>query len=666
MIDYSTIERIQAAAQIYEVVSDFITLRKRGVNYVGLCPFHEDKSPSFYVSPAKNICKCFACGEGGTSIHFVMKHEQLSYADALKYLGKKYGIEVEDIELTDEQKQAQSDRDAMFILNGFAQKTFTDNLFNTEEGQNIGLAYFRERGIREDMIRKFQLGYALEARDAFTQTAMKAGYKKRYLEKTGLTVVNESNRQSDRFRGRVIFPVHTLSGKVVAFGGRILKESERLGKYLNSPESEIYHKGSELYGIYFARSAIVKQERCFLVEGYMDVIAMHQAGIENVVASSGTALPQGQIRLIHRFTNNVTVLYDGDSAGIKAALRGIDLLLEAGLNIQIVLLPGGEDPDSFAKKHSASEFHAYIEENTTDFVRFKAGLLIREAGNDPVKKAQIITEITETIALIPEEIVRLVYVKECARLLDMDERALVRNIAKKRQEQLLKKKKSLYPDPERHDESPPSPFSATEEMPDGKNEAPPMVQSPFDEYERNILYYIVRYGEQMITDKVENITVNVIELIASDLEYDEMEFQNPLYKKILDEGYRKFREESFVAESYFRNHPDLEISRFAIDISTDRYIESKIYSKNKPEVDEVKVKEELNNRLLEQVPYVMFNYKDAILKRQMEAITRQIEQAQAEGNVEKQTELARQLTLLWKNSKKEIAIQLRERVITKI
>jgi len=666
MIDPQTIERIQSAVQIYDVVSDFISLRKRGVNYVGLCPFHEDRTPSFYVSPAKNICKCFACGEGGTPVHFIMKHESLSYVDALKYLAKKYGIEVKEVEMTDEQKQAQNDRDAMFILNSFAQKTFTNNLFDTEEGQNIGLSYFRERGLREDIIRKFQLGYALENRNSFTQTALTAGYKQQYLEKTGLTLAGENNYLTDRFRGRIIFPVHTLSGKVVAFGGRILKKVENVGKYVNSPESEIYHKSDELYGIYFARTAMVKQDHCFLVEGYMDVIAMHQAGIENVVASSGTALTQGQIRLIRRFTPNVTVLYDGDSAGVKAALRGIDLLLEAGLNIKIVLLPDGEDPDSFSRKQSASSFHEYIQEQATDFVRFKAGLLIQEAGNDPVKKANTITQIVDTIALIPEEIVRLVYVKECAKLLDIDERALVLSIAKKRQQLLLQKKKTLNPDPENPEEQMPEPPPPSlDDMPD-LPEANRKFYLPFDEYERNIMYYVVRYGEQIITDKTENIPVNVIELIASDLKYDEMEFYNPLYKKMLEEGYEKFRTEGFIAENYFRNHPDPDISRFAVDISTDRYIESKGYSKNQPKLDEEKQKEKQNKMLLEQVPYVMFNYKDAILKHQMEEITRQIRQAQEEGDFEKQKELTKQLTELWKDSKKGIAMQLRERIITKI
>jgi DNA primase len=662
MIDQQTIERINDAAQIYEIASDFITLRKAGVNYKGLCPFHDDRTPSLVVSPAKNIFKCFACGEGGTPVHFVMKHEQLSFVEAMKYIAKKYGIEVKEIEQTDEQKQAQNEREALFILNAFAQKHFTNTLFNTNDGHNIALAYLRERGVREDIIHKFQLGYSLDHHDAFSRAALKAGYKPAYLEKTGLSIVSDSHELIDRYRGRVIFPIHTLSGKIVGFGGRILKKMDRIAKYVNSPESEIYHKSNELYGIHFARTAIVKQDLCFLVEGYTDVIAMHQAGLENVVASGGTALTQGQIRLIRRFTNNVAVLYDGDFAGIKAALRGIDLLLEAGLNIKVVLLPDGEDPDSFSRKQSAADFQKYIHEAATDFVRFKAGLLIQEAQNDPRKKADIITEITDTIALIPEEIVRLVYVKDCAKLLDIDERLLVQAIAKSRQEQSVKKKKGSHTPPAHSEKS----DTHQPPQPETDPETALSPHSPLDEYERNILYYVIRHGEQTITDKVENVSVNVIELIASDLEYDEIKLANPLYRKILDEGFQQCKTQGFVAERYFRNHPDPVISRFAVDIATDRYTESKLYSKHKPSVDAEKAQEIRNNMLLEQVPYVMFNYKDAILKSRMDNITRQIQQAQVENDFEKQKELTLQLTQLWKNSKKAIAIQLRERIITKI
>ncbi len=669
MIDQLTIERIQSAAQITDVVSDFITLRKRGVNYVGLCPFHEDKSPSFYVSPAKNICKCFACGEGGTPVHFVMKHEQLSYTDALKYLAKKYGIEVKDIELTDEQKQAQGDRESMFILNGFAQKIFTSNLFENLEGKTVGLSYFKERGFREDTIQKFQLGYALEEKDALTKQALHAGYKKTYLEKTGLTIVGENNYAVDRFRGRVIFPVHSLSGKVVAFGGRILKKEEKTAKYVNSPESEIYHKGNELYGIFFARQAIVKHDRCFLVEGYTDVISMHQAGIENVVASSGTALTQGQIRLIHRFTSNVTVLYDGDAAGIKAALRGIDLLLEAGLNIKVVLLPEGEDPDSFARKQNASAFISYIQTHETDFVRFKAGLLIEEAGNDPIKKAHLITEIVDTISVIPEEITRSVYVKECSKLLDADERILIRAIAKRRKDLFDQKKKQITQQSERenpHQEGPPPSGEGFHPESEPKNEINAGTRKEiylFDRYEQAILYYVVRYAEfflyQEENDNQEIEKVSVIDYIVDDLKNDELIFKNPLYHTILTEAYQKAKQEGFIAERYFLSHPDPEISQLAADLVSDKYTLSKIHSKFQ------KVEEEAD-KLLELVPYEVLNYKDAILKKQMDDLSLKIKIAQESNDFDRLAELMKELSLLWQESKKLISKHLGERIVLKI
>jgi DNA primase len=674
VIDRATIERIQSAAQIVEVVSDFLTLRKRGVNYVGLCPFHEDKSPSFYVSPVKNICKCFACGEGGTPIHFVMKMEQLSYSDALKYLAKKYGIEVKETEMTDEERRAHGDRESMFILNAYAQKIFSANLFENPEGKTIGLAYFRERGFRDDIIKKFQLGYSLDKRDAFTQQALLAGYKLAYLEKTGLSVVGENNYKADRFRGRVMFPVHTLSGKVVAFGGRILK-NEKTAKYVNSPESEVYHKSNELYGIYFARQAIVKQDRCFLVEGYTDVISMHQAGIENVVASSGTALTQGQIRMIHRLTNHVTVLYDGDSAGIKAAIRGIDLLLEAGLNIKIVLLPEGEDPDSFARKQNAAAFNGFIKEHETDFVRFKAGLLIREAGNDPVKKVKMITEIVDTIALIPEEIVRLVYVKECSTIAGVDEGTLVRAIAKKRQEILLQKKKTAYPEAAKPktghlpDESqmPPPPMPEPEDYPGFSFAA----TSSLDDYERTILRYIIRYGEIDMANIKEDDDINdipkgetqkepplfVIEYIVEELKQDGLQFSNPVYRQIMEETFERYRHPDFRAENYFRNHADPNISRLAVDLSTDKYIESKIHSRYKPTPKEEK-------KLFDLVPYVVINYKNALLQRSIDEINAAIGEAERNGDLEQMNERISALAV-YTQKKKMIAPLLRERIVTK-
>lgn len=661
MIDQGTIERIQSAAQIVDVVSDFVTLRKRGINYVGLCPFHEDKTPSFYVSPAKNICKCFACGEGGTPVHFVMKLEQLSYTDALKFLAKKYSIEVKERELTDEQKQAQGDRESMFILNGFALKTFESNLFDHLEGKSVGLAYFRERGFREDIIRKFHLGYALEQRDAFTQQALLAGYKKIYLEKTGLTIVGENNYMADRFRGRVIFPVHTLSGKVVAFGGRILKKDEKTAKYVNSPESEIYHKGNELYGIYFARQAMVKHDRCFLVEGYTDVISMHQAGIENVVASSGTALTLGQIRLIHRFTNNITVLYDGDAAGIKAALRGIDLLLEQGLNIKVVLLPDGEDPDSFARKQNATSFIEFIKQNETDFVHFKTNLLIKEAGGDPIKRAQLVNEIVDTISIIPEEIIRLVYVQDCSRLLGVDERALVRAIDKKRKTEAEKKADANKPNEavQKQDE---------QEIPSGNISENPVTVVPrtnvLDKFELGILRYVIRYGEQVLyirenEETGEQIPVKVIDYIVESLTEDEIIFENSLYKQVLDESQHKIGQPDFIAERYFLNHPDPVISQLAVMLASDKYALSKVHSKFQ------KVEEE-SERLFELVPYEVLNYKNAILQKQMDEINARIKAAQDNNQPELLESLIIELTKLWQQPKKHIAKHLGERIILKI
>ena len=667
MIDYPTIERIQSAAQIYEVVSDFISLRKRGVNYVGLCPFHEDKTPSFYVSPAKNICKCFACGEGGGPVHFVMKHEQLSYVEALKFLAKKYGIEVQEKELSDEQKLEQSDRESMFILNAYAQKTFSHILFRDPEGKAVGLSYFQERGFREDTIRKFELGYSLEKRTAFSEEAQKAGYQKKFLEKTGLSVLIESGDLIDRFRGRVMFPIHSISGKIVGFGGRILK-NEKTAKYLNSPDSEVYNKSRELYGIFFGRNAINKQDKCFLVEGYTDVISMHQAGVENVVAPCGTALTHEQIRLIHRLTRNITLLYDGDSAGIKAANKGINLFLEAGMNVKIVLLPPGEDPDSFARKQNASSFNQYIEENETDFIRFKASLLTQKAKDDPTKKANMIAEMVEVIALIPEEIVRLVYIKECAQITGIEEPTLLRAITKKRQENALQKKKTLYPEVHNPDGS----STPEEERINGQNPAQTseiniaenLTRSSLDEHEKSILKYVIRYGEVDManaqpTKGKEADPVYVVQYIMEELGNDQLEFSNPVYRQILRETFTKYKEKGFNAETYFRMHPDYQISKLAIDLCTDPYIESKIHSKFKELPDE-------KERLIDLVPYLVINYKDAILKNQIDEIKVHIKELEKSGDYAQVIELTKELSELWSESKKLLAKHLRERIITKI
>ena len=565
MIDQATIDKIMAATDIVDVVSDFVSLRRRGANYWGLCPFHDDRSPSFSVSPSKGVCKCFSCGKGGSAIHFIMEHEQLSYYEALKYLAKKYNIEVHEKELTDEERQKRSERENMFVINTFAQEFFSKSLLETDEGRSVGLAYFKERGFNEDIIRKFGLGYSPEKRDALAVEAQKRGYKIDYLLKTGLCREGQNGRIYDLFSGRVMFPVYSVSGKVVAFGGRILKSGVKISKYFNSPESDIYHKSDELYGIYQAKRAIEKERRCYLVEGYTDVLSMHQSGIENVVASSGTALTHGQIRLIHRFTDNITVLYDGDAPGIKASLRGIDLLLQEGLNIKVVLLPDGEDPDSFSKSQSAESFTRYIKEHETDFIRFKTQLLLEDAGEDPIKRADIISNIVESISLIPDAIVRSVYVQECSRLLQIDEQVLLSELNKRRQkraEQQFSRERynqerqsaattnapksgnTTTAAPANGNETPPPPSLADMPAPAETPEAVPVTdhtlsqrmvqQSPLEKYEREIIRYIVRYGYRNLFELPEGSWQKVWEYIVEELSIDSIELCNPLYKHIVE------------------------------------------------------------------------------------------------------------------------------------
>ena len=624
MIDQPTIDRILDAAQIVDVVSDFVTLRKRGVNYVGLCPFHDDKTPSFYVSPAKGLCKCFACGKGGNVVHFIMEHEQMSYPEALKYLAKKYGIEVKERELSNEEKLVQSERESLFIVNQFARDYFQNILHNHVDGRSIGMAYFRNRGFRDDIIEKFQLGYCTESHNAMAEEALKKGYKKEFLVKTGLCYETDDHQLRDRFWGRVIFPVHTLSGKVVAFGGRVLASATKgvKVKYVNSPESAIYHKSNELYGIYFAKQAIVKQDRCFLVEGYTDVISMHQSGIENVVASSGTALTPGQIRLIHRFTNNMTVLYDGDAAGIKASIRGIDMLLEEGMNIKVCLLPDGDDPDSFARKHNATEFQNFIQEHETDFIRFKAQLLMEDAGKDPMKRAELINDIVRSIAVIPEAIVRDVYIKECGQLLRIEDKLLVSEVAKRRELQAEKGNKPIAsnnaPTPQPGEMPPPFPPEEMEAdtyqsfIPQEGKEG-----QEFYKYERLIIQMIVRYGEKVmcnLTDEEGNeVPVTVVEYVINDLKEDELAFHNPLHRRILSEASEHIHDQEFASERFFVAHPDPKISTIATELASDRYQLSKYHSKTQKLVTD-------EERLYEMVPMLMINFKNAIVAEELKHI----------------------------------------------
>ena len=603
MIDQATIQRILDAAQIVEVVSDYVTLRKRGANFVGLCPFHTDRTPSFYVSPSKNICKCFSCGEGGTAVHFIMKHEQLGYQEALKHLAKKYGIEVQEREMSDAERQFANERESMLIVNEYAQTFFSRMLYEHEEGQSAALPYFRERGVREDIIKKFQLGYSPEQKDALVKAAATKGFNPDYLDRTGLIVKGE-NYMADRFRGRIIFPVHTLSGKVIAFGGRILKKDEKLAKYINSPESSIYHKSDQLYGIYFAKQTMTKQDKCYLVEGYTDVLSMHQAGIENVVASSGTALTGGQIRLIKRFTSNITVLYDGDSAGIKAALRGIDLLLAEGMNVRVVLLPEGEDPDSFARSQSAAAFTEYLAKHEEDFIRFKTRLLLEDAKSDPIKRTALISDVVDSVAIIPDAIARSVYVQECSRMLEINERTILAEVNKR-----LKTEKTP-PSP-----TPPPPPPPDDEAPLVVNETETRSRKK-ERFELDILHFLVRYYDRELKPKTEELpedwqSVTVGQFIISELETDGLTFSRALFQLYIDECKARLEEVGFIADRYFLAHEDELVSRLTAQLISDKYQLSKIHSK-------VQTIDKEEDQLIELVPRVVLAYKDYILQERIQ------------------------------------------------
>lgn len=683
------------AAQIVDVVSDFVTLRKRGVNYVGLCPFHDDKTPSFYVSPSKGLCKCFACGKGGNVVHFIMEHEQLSYPEALKWLAKKYHIEIQEKELTDEQKLAQSERESLFVVNQWARDYFQHILKNHEEGKSVGMAYLRNRGFRDDIIEKFQLGYCTESHDAMGKEALQKGYKKEFLVKTGLCYETDDHRLRDRFWGRVIFPVHTLSGKVVAFGGRVLASATKgvKVKYVNSPESDIYKKSNELYGIYFAKQAIVKQDRCFLVEGYTDVISMHQSGVENVVASSGTALTPGQIKLIHRFTNNMTILYDGDSAGIKASLRGIDMLLEEGMNIKVCLLPDGEDPDSFARQHNATEFQAFIKEHETDFIRFKANLLMEDAGKDPIKRAELIGSIVQSISVIPEAIVRDVYIKECAQLLHVEDRLLVSEVAKRREQQAESKAAQAERERQRAQRQaeqqaldtngeplPPPPTEMEAALPDG--ELPPPVLDdelggdnqplppPPDylphasktneellKYERLILRMIIRFGEQILFQDDDQQDVTVIGYIDSELRNDELTFSTPLHQQILNEAIAQQANNGFKAERYFLMHENPTVSQFAGNLISERYQLSKYHSKGQKIIGD-------EERLGELIPHLVINYKYAIVGEELKKMLQQLQDPSIINDAEKCNDLMNRYSEL-RQTQNLMAKHLGDRVVIK-
>lgn len=584
MIDKATVAQILDAADIVEVVSDFVSLKRRGANYIGLCPFHNEKTPSFSVSKAKGICHCFSCGKGGSPVNFIMEHEQMSYTEALKYLAQKYHIEVHERELTDKEREEQTERESMLIINEAANKHFEDNLFNTQDGKEIGLTYFAERGFSTATIKKFRLGYSLDRRNDLYSTLVKQGYNPKYLISTGLCIDDNHGGGFDRFKGRAMFPVMNVAGKIIAFGGRTLKNEP--AKYVNSPESVIFKKSRELYGLYQAKQAIVKKGKCFLVEGYADVISMHQAGFDNTVASSGTSLTEGQISMIHRFTENVTVLYDGDAAGIKASLRSIDLLLNEGLNIKVLLLPDGHDPDSFARAHSTSEIQEYIDNNETDFIQFKMQILLEGAKNDPIKKSAVIQDVVKSIAVIPNAITRSVYTKECSSRLGIDENILVVEISKaieqnkkrefeRRQREKNNQQGAATPtenntattqksdsqqadisisaaNDDKHDDG-----KETEKPKSAENKAANPYEKILYPHERELIRFIVKYGMVDFCDAVDaegnTFTINLLQYVANELEIDQMTFSNSLFAHIFDESIEVSEQFNDVFNHFYTN-----------------------------------------------------------------------------------------------------------------
>lgn len=635
MIDRLTVERILDTANIVDVVSDFVTLKRSGANLKGLCPFHDDRTPSFMVSPAKNICKCFACGVGGRPVDFIMKHEQLSYYDALRYLAKKYGIEIQERELTDEEKQSQTDRDSMFILNDWAKDWFQNQLNNSPMGRAVGMAYFHNRGFRDDIIARFQLGFCPDQpNQSMAQDALKAGYQEKYLTNTinqkdprlslgtGLCLKNDNGTLRDRFRGRVIWPIFTVSGRVAGFGGRVL-DSATKGvnvKYLNSPESIIYSKRKELFGLYQAKEAIRKRDLCYLVEGYTDVMAMHQHGVENVVASSGTALTTEQIRLIHRMTNNITVIYDGDEAGIHASERGIDMLLAEGMNVKLLLLPDGDDPDSFARKHTATEYQQYLSKHQTDFIQYKTAHLMQTAQDDPNLMGKLVHSIAASIAAIPDEITQVAYTRQASQILQMEERLIANAVLKQRRAIEEEKRRdserearrasyqtgnplaeqqqsqtgtpsstSIHTGNTLTEEAQPTPPYATpqpsahsEADSKASNAAPRNISQAEINRERELMRLLMTKGETIVciteNEDQQDIKLTAFEFVSNGLQEDNIQLYFPLYNRILDEGLKHLHDEGFTAERFFAHHPDTQISTLSFELTEDKEPLSKIHS----------------------------------------------------------------------------------------
>ena len=646
MLTPSTIERIRSAANIVDVVSEYVTLRRAGSSFRGLCPFHDDTTPSFSVSPSRGICKCFACGEGGDVVHFIMKQEQLGYYDALKFLAKKYGIEVEEREMTDEERRTQNERESMFVVNEWASKFFHNTLLNTEEGQAIGLAYCRSRGFRDDIIERFRLGFSPSAYDVMSQTALKEGYKEEYLVKTGLSVRRDNGSLYDKYHGRVIFPWFGISGKIVGFGGRVL-DARTKGvnqKYINSSESEIYHKAKELYGLYQAKKAISKEHNVFMVEGYTDVISMHQCGIENVVANSGTALSEDQISMLHRFTNNITLLYDGDAAGQKAALRGTDMLLAHGMRIKILLLPDNDDPDSFARKHSAAEFREYVESHQVDFITFKTNLLKNEAANDPDRMSDLIRSIVESIAVVPEEIERSTYVHRCSEMLKLDEKMLLNQVRRTRQEnerkrlrdkEIAENRASMQQNANPDDTADNSLNASNSGRTNTADEYEDLLQSKEEKnlqsIERLIMQHIVLGGNRKIVcvqPDGTSIETTVVQYVAKELEADGIEFQTKIYHDMFADIMQA--QPDMSSSDFFLGSSREDFSKEASRLLSDQYTLSASFASENDAI------------YAEQISRLILDYKNLIVTISIKQIMEQLASDEVKSDPEKLMSLMRQ------------------------
>ena len=667
MIDRATVDKILDSAEIVDVISDFVSLKRRGANYIACCPFHNEKTPSFSVSPSKGIFKCFGCGKAGSVVTFIMEHEQMTYVEALKYLGKKYGIEVHESEETPEDAAQRLKHESLLVVSEFAQKFFSDTMFFTQTGKTVGLSYFRDaRGFSDETIKKFGLGYAPDPKKNFgddkiqtlTLAAQKAGYKKEFLLGTGLCFERSDGSLSDKFYDRVMFPIHSISGRVIAFGGRTLLNDKSVAKYVNSPETEIYHKSNVLYGIFQAKSAIAKQQKCYLVEGYADVISMHQAGIENVVASSGTSLTQGQIRLIKRFTNKITVLYDGDAAGIKASIRGIDMLLEEGMEVKVALIPEGHDPDDFARSHSYSEIVDFLDKSETDFIDFKYELLSKDIAKDPIRKAELIREIVRTISLIPDQIVRMVYIEQSARKLDVKQEIMVQEVSKARRNIVISgeyERKRAAEREERLAKMQPQVADPLAEPVTVEEDYGQIPENSFEEdspflavCEKEILYYLLKFGEhrmhfdehQYVDSETPVMDITISQYISAELKNDDLVFQNSLYRKIYD-LYFEYSSENLNEEQIVRrltSGPEEIIAKTVLDIIFNEYvINVKEFKKTLiPEEDVLGI----------YVPKSIIIYKSKITDLAYNDIMEHLRKAQSEGDVELQKQLMRQIKVL--------------------